>query len=188
MPSLRRSTALCLAATILTADAQNRTVIDADFQRIHKSMLLIDTHNDVTSKTVTGFDIGKSSATGHTGLRAILRAHVARITSMATIPGCAPKGLDDVSKLPNLTRALLEQCYCESEIRKIYGENVLRVMRAVEAESRRQANSPPPLPTLTASRLFRATPYRSGTYRATTVREWSPQRATSEILSFAQYG
>ena len=45
---------------------------------------------------------------------------------------CAPKGLDDVSKFPNLTRALLEKGYSESDIRKIYGGNVLRVMRAVE--------------------------------------------------------
>ena len=50
---------------------------------------------------------------------------------------CAPKGLEDVSEFPNLTRALLEKGYSESDIRKIYGGNVLRVMRAVEAESRR---------------------------------------------------
>lgn len=45
---------------------------------------------------------------------------------------CAPVGLEDVSKYPNLTRALLEQGYSPADIRKIYGENVLRVMRAVE--------------------------------------------------------
>jgi membrane dipeptidase len=46
---------------------------------------------------------------------------------------CAPQGLEDVSKFPNLTRALLEKGYSEADIRKIYGENLLRVMRAVEA-------------------------------------------------------
>jgi membrane dipeptidase len=46
---------------------------------------------------------------------------------------CAPEGLDDVSKFPNLTRALLERGYSEEDIRKIYGGNLLRVMRAVEA-------------------------------------------------------
>ena len=45
---------------------------------------------------------------------------------------CAPQGLDDVSKFPNLTRALLERGYSEADIRKIYGGNFLRVMRAVE--------------------------------------------------------
>lgn len=46
--------------------------------------------------------------------------------------GCVPEGLDDVSKYPNLTRALLEEGYTAAEIRKIYGENLLRMMRAVE--------------------------------------------------------
>ena len=46
--------------------------------------------------------------------------------------GCVPDGLDDVSKYPNLTRALLEAGYTGEEIRKIYGGNLLRVMRAVE--------------------------------------------------------
>ena len=45
---------------------------------------------------------------------------------------CAPEGLDGVDKWPNLTRALLEQGYTAEEIRKIDGENTLRVMSAVE--------------------------------------------------------
>jgi membrane dipeptidase len=46
--------------------------------------------------------------------------------------GCTPDGLDDVSRYPNLTRALLEKGYTAAEITKIYSGNVLRVMRAVE--------------------------------------------------------
>ncbi|MDQ6665174.1 MAG: dipeptidase [Acidobacteriota bacterium] len=46
---------------------------------------------------------------------------------------CVPVGLDDVSKFPNLTRALLEKGYSAEDIRKIYGENTLRLMRAVES-------------------------------------------------------
>ncbi len=45
---------------------------------------------------------------------------------------CTPVGLEDVSKFPNLTRALLEKGYSAEDIRKIYGGNTLRVMRAVE--------------------------------------------------------
>jgi membrane dipeptidase len=45
---------------------------------------------------------------------------------------CTPTGLEDVSKFPNLTRALLEKGYSPEDIRKIYGGNTLRVMRAVE--------------------------------------------------------
>jgi membrane dipeptidase len=45
---------------------------------------------------------------------------------------CAPIGLDDVSKFPNLTRALLEKGYSRTDIEKIYGGNTLRLMREVE--------------------------------------------------------
>ena len=45
---------------------------------------------------------------------------------------CAPEGLDSVDKWPNLTRALLQEGYTAAEIRKIYGENTLRLMTAVE--------------------------------------------------------
>jgi len=43
-----------------------------------------------------------------------------------------PAGLEDVSKFLNLTRTLLEEGYSASDIRKIYGGNTLRLMRAVE--------------------------------------------------------
>jgi membrane dipeptidase len=53
--------------------------------------------------------------------------------------GCAPVDLDSVDKWPNLTRALLEEGYTAAEIRKIYGENTLRVMEAVEKTARSMA-------------------------------------------------
>ena len=46
--------------------------------------------------------------------------------------GCVPTDLDDVSKWPNLTRKLLEKGYSAEDIRKIYGGNLIRVMREVE--------------------------------------------------------
>lgn len=51
---------------------------------------------------------------------------------------CTPKGLEDYSKFPALTRALLEKGYTADQIRKIYGGNTLRVMRAVEAAAQRK--------------------------------------------------
>ena len=45
---------------------------------------------------------------------------------------CTPVNLEDVGKFPNLTRALLEKGFTPEQIRKVYGENTLRVMRAVE--------------------------------------------------------
>jgi len=56
---------------------------------------------------------------------------------------CAPVGLDDVSKFPNLTRALLEKGYSPADIKKVYGGNTLRVMRQVEkvAAEMKQSNA-----------------------------------------------
>jgi membrane dipeptidase len=42
-----------------------------------------------------------------------------------------PIGLEDESKMPALTAALLRKGYSEADIKKIMGENTLRVMRAV---------------------------------------------------------
>jgi len=39
--------------------------------------------------------------------------------------------MEDCSKLPNITKALLARGYSEHDIRKILGENVLRVFRQV---------------------------------------------------------
>jgi membrane dipeptidase len=43
----------------------------------------------------------------------------------------APRGLEDESKMPALTAALLKRGYSEGDIKKIMGENTLRVMREV---------------------------------------------------------
>ena len=47
-----------------------------------------------------------------------------------------PDGLEDCSKLPKITEALLRQGYSESDIRKILGENTLRVMEQAERVSK----------------------------------------------------
>ena len=46
--------------------------------------------------------------------------------------GSMPEQLDDVSQLPNLTRGLLERGHSPETVRKILGENLLRVMHDVE--------------------------------------------------------
>jgi len=47
-----------------------------------------------------------------------------------------PDGLEDCSKLPKITEALLRKGYAEGDIRKILGENTLRIMEQVEQVSR----------------------------------------------------
>lgn len=44
----------------------------------------------------------------------------------------SPKGLDDCRDFPKITEGLLERGYAEGDIRKILGENVMRVMKANE--------------------------------------------------------
>jgi len=47
-----------------------------------------------------------------------------------------PDGMEDVSKLPRITEALLRKGYSEKDIEKILGGNTLRVMEQVERVSR----------------------------------------------------
>ncbi len=54
-----------------------------------------------------------------------------------------PEGMEDISKLPNITLELLKRGYTDAEIRKILGENFLRVMSSVErAASAAEAKIP----------------------------------------------
>ena len=47
-----------------------------------------------------------------------------------------PYGMEDASKLSKITDALLEKGYSEGDVKKILGENTLRVMAEVERVSR----------------------------------------------------
>jgi len=57
--------------------------------------------------------------------------------------GCVPAELGSYDKFPVLTRALLEKGYSAADIEKIYGGNLLRVMRAVEQRARELKSTPP---------------------------------------------
>jgi len=46
-----------------------------------------------------------------------------------------PEGMEDCSKLPKITEALLRKGYSDRDIRNILGENTLRVMEQVERAS-----------------------------------------------------
>jgi membrane dipeptidase len=52
-----------------------------------------------------------------------------------------PEGMEDASKLPKITEALLRRGYSEEDIRKILGGNTLRVMEQAEVVSR-ELNGP----------------------------------------------
>jgi membrane dipeptidase len=44
-----------------------------------------------------------------------------------------PRGIDDVSKMPEITRVMLEKGYSTKRIEKILGGNFMRVFREVSA-------------------------------------------------------
>jgi membrane dipeptidase len=52
-----------------------------------------------------------------------------------------PFGMEDASKLPQITEALLRKGYSEGDIKKILGENTLRVMAEAERVSREQTSA-----------------------------------------------
>ncbi|WP_263381807.1 dipeptidase [Granulicella arctica] len=56
--------------------------------------------------------------------------------------GCVPAELSSYDKFPALTRALLEKGYTATDIKKIYGGNLIRVMRAVEQRARELKTTP----------------------------------------------
>ena len=53
-----------------------------------------------------------------------------------------PYGMEDASKLPKITDALLKKGYSEGDVKKILGENTLRVMSEVERVSRGLSKQP----------------------------------------------
>ncbi len=53
-----------------------------------------------------------------------------------------PYGMDDASHLPRITEALLEKGYSESDIQKILGGNLLRLMQDVEAIASKLEGTP----------------------------------------------
>src|SRR5579884_3036969 len=68
---------MCMAAALVCSGlAQTRHVTDAEVERVHKSAIIIDTHNDVTSRTVEGLDIAKPSTTTHTDLARLRQGNV----------------------------------------------------------------------------------------------------------------
>ncbi len=50
-----------------------------------------------------------------------------------------PEGMEDVSKMPNLVRGLMERGFSDADILKIVGGNTLRAMREVEQAVERPA-------------------------------------------------
>lgn len=70
--SFNRAIVLLVSSTLFLSMAPTtwaqQQVSEQDIARIHQSLILIDTHNDITSRTVDGFDIGSRAPETHTDL------------------------------------------------------------------------------------------------------------------------
>ena len=66
----RKLAALALATLALPLAAQKRTppVTQAEVDKITREAILIDTHDDITSRTVAGYDIATPNKSGQTDL------------------------------------------------------------------------------------------------------------------------
>ena len=51
--------------------------------------------------------------------------------------GMLPAGMEDVSKLPVIAYELLKRGYSDADVKKVLGENMLRVMAEVEEVARK---------------------------------------------------
>ena len=58
--------------------------------------------------------------------------HVGFGSDFDGVSGMVPEGMEDVSHYPDLVRGLMEMGYSDEGLRKIMGENLLRVMHAAE--------------------------------------------------------
>jgi membrane dipeptidase len=61
--------------------------------------------------------------------------HVGLGSDFDGVSGATPQGIDSAADLPRITQALLDRGYSDNDIRKILGENTLRVFREVERVS-----------------------------------------------------
>jgi membrane dipeptidase len=87
----------------------------------HKAMMNGDLPKVTWEKIVEHIDhAAKTAGVDHVGLGSDFDG--------ATMP----LGMEDASKLPKITDALLKKGYSEADIEKILGGNILRVMEAVE--------------------------------------------------------
>ncbi len=129
----------CSFTSQRVADAEKDSPLRAKFEQVMK-----ETGNDPEKRKAAIKELMAEAKKNQ--VRATLEELLAHIDHVKQIAGidaigigtdydgvmCVPEQLDDVSKFPVLTRALLERGYTAVEIKKIYGGNTLRLMRQVE--------------------------------------------------------
>jgi membrane dipeptidase len=67
--------------------------------------------------------------------------HVGIGSDFDGVEGLLPAGMEDVSKLPTITYELLKRGHSEADVKKVLGENLLRVMGEVERTAKKMQAS-----------------------------------------------
>jgi len=67
--------------------------------------------------------------------------HVGIGSDFDGVEGLLPGGMEDVSKLPAITYELLKRGYSDADVKKVLGENLLRVMAEVEGVAKKTQTS-----------------------------------------------
>ncbi len=70
--------------------------------------------------------------------------HVGIGSDFDGVDGLLPAGMEDVSKLPTITYELLKRGYSDSDVKKVLGENLLRVMAENERVAKKLQNTQKP--------------------------------------------
>jgi membrane dipeptidase len=68
--------------------------------------------------------------------------HVGLGSDFDGVSGALPAGIDSAADLPKITQALIDRGYSDSDIRKILGGNLLRVLKDVELVSHEMQTDP----------------------------------------------
>jgi membrane dipeptidase len=88
--------------------------------------------DEIVSETMAGYKVPMTAIADHIDYIVHLVGidYVGLGSDFDGVPGL-PEGMEDVTKLPELTRVLMDRGYDEAEIRKILGGNFMRVFKSV---------------------------------------------------------
>ena len=113
----------------------------AAFRPIQDSILRADGDNQVTRQKVAAMLSVRLAALPQTPLSVLIDHfdHIAKVAGVDHVGlgsdfdgvGALPVGMEDVTRLPRIAQGLLDRGYSETDIRKILGGNMLRVLDQV---------------------------------------------------------
>src|SRR5271156_1548474 len=115
-----------IAAFVAKCKAEGETASPVELDRIEREWMAKIPRPPLQSLIDNIDHIAKVAGIDHVGLG----------SDFDGVSGATPQGIDSAADLPKITQALLDRGYSAADIKKILGENLLRVFREVERVSR----------------------------------------------------